>query len=200
MREAEAGPFPPPPALPREGGGGRRPEGVWLSVVVAAYNETRRLPETLRRVLVRDAAATFRELLAIRRRARTARRQARFVTGRRIATDLDAMDLPLGSVLLDDLLGLALPLNSRNPLQFVTRSDPDFPAVLSDPAASGVLYILVPRRSGPGLLDAVNHRHPTFYADGAGMGSLVREYESRDGGHWRLYRLRPPPPPALVRP
>jgi hypothetical protein len=117
-----------------------------------------------------------------------------FVTERRIAADLDAMHLPPGSVLVDDFLGFAVPLNSHNPRQFVITSDRDFQAVLSDPADAGVLYVLVPERSGLGLLDAVNRRYPDLFATGAGMATLVREYANpgrQQPPRWRLYRLHP---------
>jgi hypothetical protein len=111
-----------------------------------------------------------------------------FGTDRRIAADLDAMDLPPGSVLVDDFDGFPVPLNSRNPRQFVITSDRDFQTVLSDPAAAGVVYVLVPAQASR---DAINRRYPTLYANGAGMATLVREYASRNGGNWRLYRLHP---------
>lgn len=121
------------------------------------------------------------------------RATVRFATERRIAADLDAMQLRPGSVLVDDFLGFAVPLNSRNPRQFVITSDRDFQAVLSDPAAAGVTYVLVPQPSGLGLLDAVNREYPRLYASGAGMATLVREYASRSDrspANWRLYLWR----------
>ena len=117
----------------------------------------------------------------------------RFATERRIAADLDAMHLPPGSVLVDDFLGFAVPLNSRNPRQFVITSDRDFQAVLRDPAAAGVTYVLVPEPSGLGRLDAVNRRYPDLYAGGAGEATLVRTYSNRSDrspASWRLYRWR----------
>jgi hypothetical protein len=120
--------------------------------------------------------------------------ELRFVTERRIAADLDAMRLPPGSVLLDDFLGFAVPLNSRNPRQFVITSDRDFRSVVEDPAAAGVAYVLVPEPAGLGLLDAVNRQYPSLYADGSGMATLVRQYRNTGDGPtalWRLYRLRP---------
>lgn len=122
------------------------------------------------------------------------RAMRRFVTERRIAADLDAMNLPPGSVLLDDFLGFGIPLDSRNPRQFVITSDRDFQTVLSDPAAAGVTYVLVPEPASLGLLDAINRRYPTLYANGAEMATLVRQYANQGDrlpAYWRLYRLRP---------
>src|SRR5205807_839594 len=68
------------------------------------------------------------------------RAAARFTTERRIAADLDAMRLPPETVLLDDFLGFAMPLSSRNPTQFAITSDRDFQAVLADPAGNGIRY------------------------------------------------------------
>ena len=123
-----------------------------------------------------------------------AERQAaqRFVTERQIAADLDARALPPGSVLLDDFLGFPIPLNSGNPKQFVITSDRDFKAVLADPAASGIEYVLVPSPTDLGRLDAVNRQYPALYAGGMANASLVQEYLDLGGfSTWRLYHLNP---------
>lgn len=118
----------------------------------------------------------------------------RFMTERDIASDLDAMELPPGTVLVDDFLGFAVPLNSQNPRQFAMTSDRDFQAVLADPQAAGVRYVLVPEPANLGLLDAVNRQYPKLYANGGGMATLVKEYANQSDvppAHWRLYELLP---------
>jgi hypothetical protein len=118
----------------------------------------------------------------------------RFVTERQISADLDERGLPAGSVLVDDFLGFAVPLNSQNPRQFAITSDRDFQAFLSDPAGAGVRYVLVPEPANLGLLDAVNRRYPKLYAGGGGMATLVKEYTNQSDvppAHWRLYELLP---------
>jgi hypothetical protein len=125
-----------------------------------------------------------------RRTVAERRAAARFTTERRIAGDLDAMRLPRDSVLLDDFLGFAVPLASRDPQQFVITSDRDFPATVADPAGSGIRYLLVPEPVEQGRLDALNRRYPSLYENGGGMARLVRTYPNAgDGVSWRLYRL-----------
>jgi hypothetical protein len=160
---------------------------VALALPVSAYEMTSSQVNPSESVLVR---ATYGA-----RGGAELRAELRFTTERRIAADLDTMHLAPESVLIDDFLGFAVPLNSRNPKQFVITSDRDFRTVLSDPAASGIEYVLVPEPANLGLLDAVNRRYPFLYARGAGMpATLVRQYAN--GGdvppaRWRLYRLRP---------
>ena len=111
---------------------------------------------------------------------------------RRIAADLDALRLAPGTVLLDDFLGFAMPLSSRNPTQFAITSDRDFQSILADPAGNGIRYVLVPDPVEQGRLDAVNRRSPSLYANGAGMATLVRQYPNdADRVGWRLYHLKP---------
>ncbi|PZS00815.1 MAG: hypothetical protein DLM67_00570 [Candidatus Nephthysia bennettiae] len=118
----------------------------------------------------------------------------RFRTERQIAADLDALELPPGTVLVDDFLGFAVPLNSQNPRQFAITSDRDFQAVLADPGGASVRYVLVPEPTNLGLLDAVNRQYPKLYASGGGMATLVKEYANQSDvppAHWRLYELLP---------
>ncbi|MGE2722814.1 hypothetical protein [Mycolicibacterium celeriflavum] len=102
----------------------------------------------------------------------------------------DSQNLPTGSVLMDTF-GLArMWLASDRPDQFVVRSDYDFFDKLNHPAEMGVRYILVPRPSGLGELDAVNIRYPTLWNDGAGIGTLVMTVTGPSGGpQFRIFRL-----------
>lgn len=104
----------------------------------------------------------------------------------------DDQDLPDGSVLMDTF-GLArMWLATENPHQFVVRSDYDFFEKLNNPSESGLRYILVPRPSGLGELDAVNIRYPTMWEDGAGVGTLVMTVTGPNGGaQFRIFRVHP---------
>ncbi|WNG88242.1 hypothetical protein C6A87_003005 [Mycobacterium sp. ITM-2016-00317] len=104
----------------------------------------------------------------------------------------DDQDLPDGSVLMDTF-GLArMWLASEDPHQFVVRSDYDFFDKLNQPSESGLRYILVPRPSGLGKLDAVNIRYPTIWDDGAGIGTLVMTVTGPNGGQqFRILRVHP---------
>ena len=114
-----------------------------------------------------------------------------WTTERAIAGDLDQMHLAEGSVLVDDFLGWPIVATSSSPKQFVITSDRDFETALRDPKGTGIQYILVPQPSYFGNLDAVNRLFPTFYVDGAGFASLVKEYEVRgiNDSTWRLYHI-----------
>jgi hypothetical protein len=116
-----------------------------------------------------------------------------FVTERQIAHDVDAMKLPPGSVLMDDFLGFAVAVNSLQPDVFVITSDRNFPSALADPSGSGCTYVLVPKPTGPGTLDALNRQYPDLYANGAGLATLVKDYPHPGGVSWRLYRVAPAP-------
>jgi hypothetical protein len=114
-----------------------------------------------------------------------------WTTERLVAADLDQMQLEPGVVLLDDYLGWPIVVTSSNPDQFVITSDRDFQSILRDPKGTGVRYILVPQPSLFGNLDAVNHLYPTFFGDGGGFASLVKEYPKSgiNDTTWRLYRI-----------
>lgn len=102
----------------------------------------------------------------------------------------DNQNLPPGSVVMDTF-GLArMWLASERPDQFVVRSDYDFFDKLNHPAETGVRYILVPRPSGLGELDAVNIRYPTLWNTGAGIGTLVMTVTGPTGGpQFRIFRI-----------
>lgn len=104
----------------------------------------------------------------------------------------DDQDLPDGSVLMDTF-GLArMWLASDRPRQFVVRSDYDFFDKLNNPAGTGVQYILVPRPTGFGKLDAVNVRYPDIWDTGAGIGTLVMTVTGPNGGaQFRIFRVHP---------
>ena len=106
----------------------------------------------------------------------------------------DSQNLPTGSVVMDTF-GLArMWLASERPDQFVVRSDYDFFDKLNNPAEMGVKYILVPRPSGLGELDAVNIRYPTLWNTGAGIGTLVMTVTGPSGGaQFRIFRIHDQP-------
>ena len=117
-----------------------------------------------------------------------------YAIGGEVATYLDHMRLPPGSVLVDVFLGFPIVLESTSPQQFVITPDRDFKAVLNDPQAFSAKYILVPPPTGLGALDAVNRRWPGIFETGAGIGRLVADFDvALAGSHlqWRLYAVSP---------
>jgi hypothetical protein len=77
----------------------------------------------------------------------------------------------------------------------VITNDRDFRLALTDPAGSGVQYLLVPSPGDPASLtslDALNRTYPALFKTGGGMATLVREFDGGSGApSWRLYRLVP---------
>lgn len=106
-----------------------------------------------------------------------------------IAADIDALELPPGSVVVDVALGNPVVLQSRRPDVFVITPDRDFEPIVADPEAFDVRYLLVSQNSGGGRLDALNRTYPTLWSNGGGFAQLVSEYVGGAAGGWRLYRL-----------
>jgi hypothetical protein len=122
-------------------------------------------------------------------------RSGAVTTAASVSRYLDSRHLPVGSVMVDSFTGFAIILQSDNPRQFVITNDRDFRLALTDPAGSDVQYLLVP---SPGdaasltSLDALNRTYPALFKTGAGMATLVREFDGGLGApSWRLYRLIP---------
>jgi hypothetical protein len=105
---------------------------------------------------------------------------------RQVAADLDAMALPEGAVLTDAAYAFGVVLASDRPKQFVITPDRDFAAVLSDPAAHGVRYLLLSAR---GAADAV--RNERFGTDPEAVPTTgVRTWHDASGGlQWTLLAL-----------
>jgi hypothetical protein len=84
-------------------------------------------------------------------------------------------------------------MTSEHSDQFVITSDRDFQAILADPAQAGVQYLLVPPDRDLGLLDAINRAYPHIYENGAGVATLVKQFNDGSdlGRNWRLYLLTP---------
>jgi hypothetical protein len=122
-------------------------------------------------------------------------RSGAVTTATSVSRDLDARHLPSGSVMVDSFTGFAIVLQSDNPRQFVITNDRDFRLALTDPAGSGVQYLLVPSPGDPASLtslDALNRTYPALFKTGGGMATLVREFDGGSGApSWRLYRLVP---------
>jgi hypothetical protein len=109
-----------------------------------------------------------------------------------VASYLDRLNLPNGSVLMDTFTGWDVWLASSNHLQYTITSDDDFIAAVNDPRAYGIRYILVSDPAEDGAADAINKRYPTLYKDGAGIATLVMSVTSTgDDITMRLYRLNP---------
>lgn len=104
---------------------------------------------------------------------------------------LDGLALSPGSVLIDVAFGFPIVLQSRQPDVFVITPDRDFPAVVADPAAFGVRYLVVAPAYSYGQVDAVERSQPGMYDTGAGIADLVKQFGSGDiNSTWRLYQLR----------
>jgi hypothetical protein len=115
----------------------------------------------------------------------------RFVTDHHVSQYIDSLHLGRGTVLVDDFLGFDIVMSSSNTQQYVITSDRDFQQVLADPADNGVRYFLVPSEQALGKLDAINRAYPGAYANGGGIGTLVKQFNSvsDDATNWRLYRV-----------
>lgn len=109
--------------------------------------------------------ATFPAMVSVLRDSNLSREEAQWVTagGRahtrdlarvnaEVAADLDAMHLPDGAVITDVAYAFGVVLASTAPHQFVITPDRGFQAVLTDPAAHHVRYLLL---SANGPADAV---------------------------------------------
>ncbi|MCW2516392.1 MAG: transporter [Mycobacterium sp.] len=123
---------------------------------------------------------------------------ASFSTERTIAKYLDDLGLPESSIMTDTVYGFAVVAASDNPKVFVVPSDPDFTALINDPAGGGLRYLLTVPPTGRGLSDALNQRYPTLYDTGADIATLELEIPN-DGDSqpkWRLYRVLAPTEPA----
>lgn len=79
-----------------------------------------------------------------------------------IGADLDAMELPDGSVITDSAYAFPIILASRRPRQFVITSDRDFKAGLQDLSGHRVRYLLVSSPSS-GPADAVRLAYPNAF-------------------------------------
>jgi len=107
-----------------------------------------------------------------------------------VASYIDRLNLPNGSVLMDTFIGWDVWLASSRRHQFVITSDYDFVAALNAPVQHGIQYILVSDPRQDGKADAINHRYPTLYRTGAGIATLVMSVPSTgDDESWRLYKL-----------
>lgn len=116
---------------------------------------------------------------------------ATFSTERELARHLDGLQLPEGSVIVDTMYGFAVVVASQRPKTFVVPSDPDFVALLNDPSANNIRYLLTVPPTGRGESDALNLRYPTLYDTGADVATLELEIPN-DGDNqpnWRLYRV-----------
>jgi hypothetical protein len=122
-------------------------------------------------------------------------RSAAVTTATSVSRYLDSRHLTAGSVLVDSFTGFAIVLESDNPRQFLITNDRDFRLALTDPAGSDVQYLLVPSQGDPAALtslDALNRTYPALFKTGAGIATLVRQFDGGAGApRWRLYRLNP---------
>lgn len=178
----------------------RRPRGAYLVVALALALT---LPTTILGMRSAQYAPQEYALEAVlfgdpydtsQRGADQRRVAATFSTERKLATQLDAMNLPEHSVIVDTLYGFAVVAASSKPRTFVVPSDTDFVKMLNDPAGNGIRYLLSVPRDGRGIADALNERYPTLYETGGDVATLEAEIRN-DGDNqpvWRLYRVNDP--------
>ncbi len=103
-----------------------------------------------------------------------------------VATYLDSLHAPEGSILTDSGTGFGVLLHTDHPSQFIITSDADFRERVAD--LSTVKYILVPENTGLLKLDAINRRWPSLFQTGPAANSLVKEWKAANGRPaWRLY-------------
>jgi hypothetical protein len=112
-----------------------------------------------------------------------------FAAERSLAAYLDGQHLPNGSVLTDDALAFPVILASARPKQFVITSDRDFEAAVAYPTVNHIRYLLVSLDANG--LDALSAQYPQLYANGAGLGHEVAQFdaESPTARTWRLYQV-----------
>ncbi len=109
---------------------------------------------------------------------------------RNTAEWFDNQNLPDGSVLVDTFSLAKTWLASDHPKQFTIRSDYDFFDKVNAPLDTGVRYILVPKPTGLGELDAINLRYPTMWADGASLATLALSVVNPQGfEQFRIYQV-----------
>ncbi|MGD1054039.1 MAG: hypothetical protein ABR950_09460 [Candidatus Dormibacteria bacterium] len=113
--------------------------------------------------------------------------ELQFAPDRAVSAYMDSLHLPRESVLIDDFDGFVVIMSSSHPDQYVITSDVDFQQDLADPAAAGIAYVLIPQPTGLVQLDAVNRAYPQAYANGTGIGTLVKTFAGDK--EWRLYRV-----------
>lgn len=114
-----------------------------------------------------------------------------YTTERQIASYVDSLGLPEGSVLLDVRFGFPIVTASTRPDVFIVPADRDHDERLADPQGTGVRYLLAVPNGGQGVADNLNRAHPDLYAGGAGMATLVGEWANLTPTDppWRLYRV-----------
>lgn len=99
--------------------------------------------------------------------------------GNAVASEIERLNPGPGQVLLDTSNSFAVVLNARDQRWFVIPADRDFERILSAPAAFGVRYVVVPRRST--LYDAVIEAFPQLKDDGGTFARRVRTVEPPGG-------------------
>lgn len=124
-------------------------------------------------------------------RDRSLRERELFPASIRIATYLDGLNLPDGSIVTDTFSPCVpfMVLASERPKQFVITNDRDFEQILGDPVTFGARYLLVPSDSNLAQLDAINREYPSLARDGAGIASLGKEIREVGCPVFRLYEV-----------
>jgi hypothetical protein len=141
--------------------------------------------------LAREEAYQIHDLLPTARLSGAVAQANRpFVIGGEVARYIDSLALARGAVLIDVATGFPIVLQSKDTLQFVITPDRDFPAVLSDPAAFGVRYVIVQSGEGTSQLDAVGRTYNSAQRASGQLGALARHFGApEDNFGWDVYVL-----------
>lgn len=101
-----------------------------------------------------------------------------------IARYLDE-NYPRNHILTDSFSAYFIILQSKYPKRFYIPSDTDFKKAISDPAAYGIDYVLIPKPGSASVISAINNAYPNLYEQGAEWAEFVKEFE----GNWRIYKI-----------
>jgi hypothetical protein len=114
----------------------------------------------------------------------------RLRTERQAALYIESLHLPHGAVLMDVARAFTIWTQSNSFKEYLITPDRDFLAAVQDPVAYHVQYLLVEPNGALGSTDELNVEYPSLYLTGAGIATLVKEFDSTsDLGNWRLYRV-----------
>ena len=170
----------------------------WLGPLAAGLMLLAAVPTTVGAMLTAQTGQEERPVLRAIAGRPTPGVSAATATAATIAQYLDGRSLADGSVLVDSFTGFPVILASRAPRQFIITSDRDFALAVANPAAYGVLFLLVPAPADGnslGSLDALNRAFPALWQSGTTSGALEHEFAGPDKQvEWRLYRVRFPSP------
>ncbi len=102
------------------------------------------------------------------------------------------LHLPNRQIIMDNfaLCGPDLVTQSDQPRLFVIPNDRAFQRTLAAPLTFHAHYFLVPQPEGTNSINAVSTAYPNIWADGGGVGKLVKDFPAGGScGDFRLYKV-----------